>query len=130
MQVLNRLDEVRLAEDEVDVGRLVDRDGCQFHGSLLHCDRGRRVWYDPLPSVRRSGGAGAPAAAAARGGRKFGSKPSGLSRDRIGLQRMACISNPPDQARFVRTQSLSLDCSSSLGGWYLIEPVNFPELFQ
>src|SRR5258708_8795858 len=35
MQVLDRLNEVRLAEDEVDVGRLVDRDGSQFHGSLL-----------------------------------------------------------------------------------------------
>src|SRR5438445_7254959 len=35
MQVLDRLNEVRLAEDEVDISRLVDRDGCQFHGSLL-----------------------------------------------------------------------------------------------
>ena len=35
VQVFDRLDEVRLAEDEVDVGRLVDRDGGQFHGNLL-----------------------------------------------------------------------------------------------
>jgi hypothetical protein len=31
VQILDSLDEVRLSEDEIDVGRLLDGDGFQFH---------------------------------------------------------------------------------------------------
>jgi hypothetical protein len=43
VQILDRLDEVRLAEDEVDVGGLVDRNGREFHGVFpcIGCQRRR-----------------------------------------------------------------------------------------
>src|ERR1019366_4900535 len=65
VEILHGLDEVALAEDEVDILRLVDGDGGDLHGRLL---TSRRDGPAGTARLRRSGGTLAPQGARAPAG--------------------------------------------------------------